>query len=426
MVLTLSFGSGHIRAAQSVVAELQNQMPVVDLRMLDALEECSLFFRAFYVWTYWLMIRYAPKIWQMFFESRLERHDEQTAPVWAWKKGCAKVFDEIRKFQPDAIIACEVGASEIAVIARRARLTNASIVNVITDFEAEPIWVKPEISAYAVANEAVKKQLKIWGADAEKIKVCGIPLHASFGEEHDAEKTRSRFNLDTRPIVLLMGGGMGPTRMSEVAARLLQTGANFQIVALPAKDEKAKTELEKLRNSPTVSLHVVSWTSLVSELMQAADVLATKPGGLTLSEAAACNLPVVLFDAIPGPEEENARWFVEQGAGIKTRGSEETAFEILRLLENPHQRCQMSERAGKLARIDASEKIVNAVLETLDRAEAVEKIFSPSKRLSVYRKMYAAWRKMEARKIYSKQKPSGVIGKEIGVNFKESMRGNRN
>lgn len=426
MILTLSFGSGHIRAAQSIVAELQNQMPEADLKLIDALEECRLFFRAFYVWTYWLMIRYAPGLWNKFFRARLERRDEQSAPVWTWRKGCPEVFENIRRFQPDLIIACEVGASEIAVIARRARLTNAEVVNVITDFEAEPIWVKPEIAMFSVPTNRVAEQLQSWGAEIEKIKVCGIPLDASFGEEHNAEKTRARFNLDARPIVLLMGGGMGPTRMSEVAARLLQTGANFQIVALPAKDEKAKTELEKLQNSPTVSLHVVGWTSLIAELMQAADVLATKPGGLTLSEAAACNLPCVLFDAIPGPEEENARWFVGQGAGIKTRGSEETAFEILRLLENPRERRQMSECAGKLARIDASEKIVNAVLETLANAEAVEKIFSPSKRLSAYRKMSAAWRKMEARKIDSKQKPSGASGKEIGVNFKESMRGNRN
>lgn len=409
MVLTLSFGSGHIRAAQSVVAELQNQMPEADLKMVDALANCRLWFRAFYVWTYWWTIRYAPFVWNKFFHARIERRDEQTAPVWAWEKGCAKVFDEIRKFQPDTIVACEVGASEIAVIARRDCLTNASIVSVITDFAAEPIWVKPEIAAFSVPNNRVAEQLRNWGADARKIKVCGIPLDASFAEKHDTETTRTRFNLDERPIVLLMGGGMGPTRMSEVTARLLQTGKNLQIVALPAKDKKAKAELEKLRDSPHVSLRVVGWTSLIAELMQTADVLATKPGGLTLSEAAACGLPTVLFDAIPGPEEENAKLFVGQGAGIKTRGSEETAAEILRLLENPQRRREMSANVKKLARTEASEKIVNLIIsETLDRKEAVGKIISPSRRLSAYRKMYAAWSRLEAGTIDSKQKQSGA------------------
>jgi processive 1,2-diacylglycerol beta-glucosyltransferase len=415
MLLTLSFGSGHIRAAQSVVAELQNQMPEADLKMIDALEGCKLFFRVFYVWTYWWLIRYAPRLWNKFFRARLERRDEQTAPVRVWRKGCPEVFENIRRFQPDLIVACEVGASEIAVIARRAGLTNAEIVNVITDFEAEPIWVKPEITAFSIPNNRVAEQLQNWGAKPEKIKVCGIPLDASFSKKHDTETTRGRFNLDERPIVLLMGGGMGPTRMSEVAERLVQTGVNLQIVALPAKDEKAKAELEKLQNTPTVSLHVVGWTNFTAELMQAADVLATKPGGLTLSEAAACGLPMVLFDAIPGPEEENAKLFAGQGAGIKTRGSEETAFEILRLLENPRERRQMSANVRKLARTDASEKIVNLILETLDNLPAAGRILSPPKKLSTYRKMYGAWRKLKRRKIFFERKTADLKNRKSDV-----------
>jgi processive 1,2-diacylglycerol beta-glucosyltransferase len=417
MILTLSFGSGHIRAAQSVVAELQNQMPEADLKMVDALDDCRLWFRAFYVWTYWWMIRYAPRLWNKFFHGRIKRLDEQTAPIWVWKKGCAKVFDEIRKFQPDLIVACEVGASEIAVIARRARLTNAEIINVITDFEAEPIWIKAEIARFSVPNERVAEQLRNWGADARKIKVCGIPLDASFTEKHDSDKTRARFNLDDRPIVLLMGGGMGPTRMSRVAEQLLQTGENFQIVALPAKDEKAKVELEKLQNSTTVSLHIVGWTNFTAGLMQAADVLATKPGGLTISEAAACGLPMVLFDAIPGPEEENAKLFAKKGAGVKTRGSKETAFEVLRLLGNLRERRQMSANAEKLARTDASEKIVSLALEMLECSPAVERVFTPPKKLSASRKIYAAWRKLNRRKKVFERKTADLKSRKADGNL---------
>ena len=358
LVLTLSFGAGHVSAAQSVASEFQKQIPECEVRLIDALENCSLAFKAFYVWTYWAMIRYAPHVWEKFFNSRIERDDKQTAPVWIWKKGCRKVFDEIHKFQPDLIVAAEVGASEIAVIARRENLTNAPIVNVITDYEAEPIWVKPEISAYAVATESVKKQLENWGANAEKIEVCGIPLNESFARKHDVNETRKQFNLDKRPIVLLMGGGMGPTRMAEVAARLLQIGKDLQIVALPAKDEKAQAALGKLQNSPTVSLHVIGWTNSIAELMQTAQILATKPGGVTLSEAAACALPLVLFDRIPGPEDANTARFVEAGAAISTENPQETADEIVRLLNDGEQLRAMSSNCRKLARPDAVRRIV--------------------------------------------------------------------
>ena len=189
--------------------------------------------------------------------------------------------------------------------------------------------------------------------------------------------------------------------MSEVAARLLQSDADFQIVALPAKDAKAKAELEKLQDSPTVSLRVVGWTSLIAELMSAADILATKPGGLTLSEAAACGLPCVLFDAIPGPEETNADYFVAHEAGIQTHGSQETAAEILRLLENLLEKTRLAANIKKLARIEASEKIVGIITETL-RCSTAERIFAPSKKLSAYRKAFAVWRKLETRTKESK------------------------
>lgn len=417
LVLTLSFGAGHVRAAQSIVAELERQTPDAEIRLVDALENCSLWFHAFYVWTYYAMIRYAPRLWKYFFESRAARKDEFSAPVWAWRKGCRKVFTVIENFQPDLIAACEVGASEIAVIARRENLTNAEIINVITDFETEPIWVKPEISAFAVANENVKKQLQNFGADAEKIKVCGIPIDADFAVKHDVSETRERFNLDARPLILLMGGGMGPTRMNEVAAFLLQHGENLNVVALAGRDRQAKLRLGKLADAKTVKLTVLIWTNQVAALMQAATILVTKPGGLTLSEAAVCGLPVVLFDAIPGPEEENAEWFVGQGAGIKTRGSEDAASAILRLLENPQIIRQMSGRARKLTRMDASEKIAEIILTTLNSAEEARKIWVPCERLVAYLKMHAACRRLERQTAVTDRKQKNEKEEQFGKNF---------
>ncbi|MGI8469787.1 MAG: MGDG synthase family glycosyltransferase [Pyrinomonadaceae bacterium] len=420
LVLTLSFGAGHVSAAQNVVAEFQKQIPEADLRLLDALKNCSLSFRVFYVWTYWAVIRYAPRVWEKFFNLRLERRDEQTAPVWIWRAGCRKVFDEIQNFQPDLIIAAEVGACEIAVIARRENLTNAEIVNVITDFEAEPIWVKPEISAFAVAAEEVKKQLENWGASAEKIKVCGIPLSRNFAEKHDAEKIKTQFGLDARPIILLMGGGMGPTRMNEVAARLLENGKNLQIVALPAKDEKTKVALEKLRDAETVSLRVVGWTNSIAELMRTAKILATKPGGLTLSEAAACGLPLVLFDPIPGPEEANAARFAQAGAAVSTKNSRETAFEILRLLRDGEKLEAMSASCLALARPNAAREIVELALRKINLSNERNKIRFPPKKLSASRRAFAVWRKLKRRENFRAVFSTDLRRKKSVENFKQS------
>src|SRR5437763_15992201 len=288
LVLTLSFGSGHVRAARALAEELARREPHAEVRVLDALEGCRLAFRAGYVWPYWAMVRYAPALWERFFAARVARMDEQTAPAWAFRRGCPQVSEEIERFAPDAIVAAEVAACEMAVIARRARLTRARVVSVVTDFEAEPVWVKPEVDAYAVADEGVREQLCAWGAPTEKVFVCGIPVGPDFRVRHDDETTRARHGIeDDAPVVLLMGGGMGPTRMDEVAASLCESGVPMNVVAITGLDARVRRRLARIRSTSVgsaqkVKLHVLGWTDDVAALMQAASVLLTKPGGVTL------------------------------------------------------------------------------------------------------------------------------------------------
>src|SRR5689334_11632136 len=127
-ILTLSFGSGHVRAAQAVAAELKRSTPTAEVLLLDALAQARWLFRALYVWPYWAMLRYAPGLWKKFFEARVARRDTRTAPAWAFRYGCPQVFDEIERFQPDTIVAVEVAACEMAALARGAGLTEARLL----------------------------------------------------------------------------------------------------------------------------------------------------------------------------------------------------------------------------------------------------------------------------------------------------------
>src|SRR3989440_11678929 len=109
-----------------------------------------------------------------------------------------------RDWSSDVCSSDLVAACELAAIAKRDGLTRARLVNVITDHEAEPVWVRPEADAYAVADEAVREQLCAWGARAETVTVCGIPTAQSFAARHDRRATRERLGInDDAPIALL-------------------------------------------------------------------------------------------------------------------------------------------------------------------------------------------------------------------------------
>src|SRR5712692_2891286 len=119
LVLPLSFGSGHLRASHAIAKELKDMAPRADVRVVDALADCRSLFRACYEWPYWFMLRYAPALWDRLNTARLEHKYERTAPAWAFRLGCPKVFEAIKDFGPDVIVAAEVAACEIAVIARQ-------------------------------------------------------------------------------------------------------------------------------------------------------------------------------------------------------------------------------------------------------------------------------------------------------------------
>ena len=364
LVLTLSFGSGHVRASQAVAKEILVQEPNANVRVLDALADAHPLFRLGYEWPYWLMLKHAPSLWNRLNSVRHERMHESTAPGWAFRLGCRKVFHQIQTFRPDVIVAVEVAACEISAIATQAKITRAPILSVITDYEAEPIWVKQEAAAFTVADDNGRKELIGWGAPSEKIFVTGIPIDASFSIEHDQQATRLRYGItDELPIVLLMGGGMGPTRMDQVARALAESNAPMHVIAISGHDRRAQRRLRNLRLELPSSLRVLGWTEDVPALMQAAQVLATKPGGLTTLEAASVPVPVVLFDPIPGAELINAKRMVDAGAAVMAPGARQTAHAILSLLEDAPRRNAMAANADRFARPNARRDIATIALE---------------------------------------------------------------
>jgi processive 1,2-diacylglycerol beta-glucosyltransferase len=279
------------------------------------------------------------------------------------------VFRVIVEFAPDVIVAAEVAASEIAVLARRRGLTSAPIVNVVTDHHAEPAWVKREVFAYAVASEAVRDQLREWGARPEGVTVTGIPTAAEFRASSDAASTRLRYHIaHDVPLVVLMGGGMGPTRMDAIADALCASRRPLHVLAVAGRDRRAFATLSRLAHRYPDTLTVRAWIDDVGDVMKAASVLVTKPGGITTAEAAVCGVPMVMFDPIPGPEEHNASRVERTGAGILIRGTQDALAAIEGLLDDPSARAAMSARSAVSGTPAAADMVARLVGEAYDAA----------------------------------------------------------
>ncbi|HEY2933035.1 MAG TPA: hypothetical protein VGK99_14935 [Acidobacteriota bacterium] len=336
LVLTLSFGMGHVSAAQSVAEEWRKQTGSQAL-VWDAIEYFPAWFRLVYVRPYWWMIRYWPSLWRKLFQSRLAEGHRKTFPHFLLKAGARRLLQNISSVRPGLIVAAEVGASEIASIYKSTIDGCVSIAALVTDFQGEPAWVQPGVDIYIVPSAKVAEDLRRWGALPESIEVAGIPVRASF--HANLLRAREDLGLSTgHPVVLLMAGGMGPARLDRIAVELNRlSNEPIQIVAVAGKDQGLLHRLQALR-LPRVTLLVNGWTDHIEQYMAACNLLITKPGALTLAEAEAMSLPTIVFDPLPGPEEENLRSFLGRGAGFTAGNPTEIAQLALDLLRQGFRR----------------------------------------------------------------------------------------
>ncbi len=372
-ILTLGIGSGHVRASSVVALALKDGSADIDVRTLDAIEYAQPWFRWFYVYPYWWMLRYARGLWRRLYDRRQQKNHRGTAPRWVFGWGCRKVLRELRAFAPHLLVVTEIGATEIAALGKRQGWLSAPILAVQTDFQTEPPWVQPEIDFYCVGSEEARSQLIGWGVSLHRILVCGIPIDPVFALPHNKPALLRSLGLAAeRPVVLVMAGGMGPVPLDEVVLSLERCRLPLQVIAVAGHDGEMRARLEGLRGKVALDLRALGWTENVAELMAAADLLVTKPGGLSTSEALAAGLPMVLTHPIPGPEERHARHLVQHGVALHARSSEEIPELVLPLLRSTEKRAAMARRAKELARPDAAHAVAQVGRALLERATYID------------------------------------------------------
>jgi processive 1,2-diacylglycerol beta-glucosyltransferase len=380
-ILTLSVGSGHVRASEVIDRALVEGGEDVEVQILDAIELGRPWFVWVYVHTYWWMLQHAPGLWRRLFDWRQRKQHRSTAPEWVFRLGCAPLFKRLRLFAPHLVIATEIGAAEIAALAKRQGHVSAPILAAQTDFQSEPPWVQSEIDVYCVASDEAKSQLIGWGVSPNRILLCGIPVDPAFALPFDRKEIQQAFGLDPRrPVVLVMGGGMGPMPMEEIIQSLEPCELPLQVMTVAGHDQGLRARLERLKAKSTLTLHSFGWSDRIPELMAAASLLITKPGGVTTSEALAAGLPMILAHPIPGPEERHSRFLEGLGVAVRAYRSSELAQIVSRLLKDSNQLEEMSRRAREVARPDAAHAIAQVSRAMLEKESYIDLLASPPAR----------------------------------------------
>jgi processive 1,2-diacylglycerol beta-glucosyltransferase len=342
LILSCSGGAGHTRAAEA----LHRTAPLTGLPVrtehYDVLDFTSKLFKRLYSESYLQMVNRAPELWGYLYQK------SENKPYK--KKGLIKSFDQfnyrrylrtLRELNPDAIICTHfLPYISISGTLRKSGIT-APIFTVTTDFDVHHLWIDSIIERYFVFHEESAWQLQSKQVPNEKITISGIPVMPEFQFKEKPSIARKELGINTNYFtVMILSGGFGIGRVKDIVEQTVKTLSTFKetkfnLLVVCGKNDTTRAELQAVRFPENINTKIFGFIPNIHKLMDASNILISKAGGLTSSEAMAKSLPMLIIDPIPGQESRNADMILEHGAGWKAINIANLSYKLRRILEIP-------------------------------------------------------------------------------------------
>jgi processive 1,2-diacylglycerol beta-glucosyltransferase len=371
VILSESIGAGHERAAIAIEEALLKHDPdvlVTRLNLLDTFRPLTAkVTRTLYLTT----LARRPNWWGKWYEWHREKEWKGLSRSLVYNVLRKDVGKWLRQLSPDAVI-CTHPLPAFLIGEMKRQGYRIPIATVLTDFDLHGYWTHPEVDLYCVPLQSMADHLnRLHGSS--RVKVTGIPISAAFQAEqtdclHDTEREERNRNR-----VLIMGGGLG-IGILPVVERIVAAGFNSEVTVVCGTNHALRQELQE-RYGERPHVKILGYTRQIAQLMASSDVLVTKPGGLTISEALAMKLPMVLYTPIQGQEWRNGQLMAEAGVALTADTAEEAAGHVQRLLEQRTDLQSMAERTEQIRRPHAAEEVATAVTEMVRGGHSVEDRF---------------------------------------------------
>jgi len=377
LIATVTAGAGHLAAAAALDEAWRALRPSDTIERLDLVKFFSPLHRRIVSDGYVKLVEHAPELWGMMFKvtdnAKLTRRLDKLKRLFP-SASRMRFARFVRQFKPDVVLCTHFLPLETlghmkAEGKKRGRKSAVApiVVSIVTDFEAHALWMTPGVDLYCVAAEETKARVVARGAKPESVIATGIPISARFSRKPDLAATRKTLGLrDDQPVLLVLSGGFGMGPVEEILSELDKVNRQFQTVVVTGRNQELREKIAAQdRKHPT---HILGFASNMDELMGLADLIITKPGGLTSSEALAMGKPLFILNPIPGQEAANSDFLLERGAAAKANRVEDLPYRVEQLL-GTSKLPELARAAKALGKPEAAKEICRAVVE---RANALK------------------------------------------------------
>ncbi|MEG2377728.1 MAG: glycosyltransferase, partial [Clostridia bacterium] len=350
LILSITAGQGHHAAGKSVSDALVAQGATV--QTIDVYKEINRLLYDGVNRGYLFSTKYAPAAYRHFytlFENRDKSGKYSITTLVNMLLG-NKFEHFIEDFAPNAIVCTHIfSAQVINELKRQSRYLDVPTLGIVTDYTLHPFWQDvPYIEYIDLASELLYNKAIRRGIERERLCAFGIPVQEKFSEKIPKAEARERLGLPTDArVALLMAGSMGYGNMAAIADEICSLDMNIQILAVCGRNTRQQKKLLELM--PRDNLHIFGFIDNVDVMMDAADCIITKPGGLTVTEAMAKKLPMILINPIPGQEERNVDFLLNNGIALSVNKSFTVDDAMYYLFECPGRLESIEERLNAIA-----------------------------------------------------------------------------
>ncbi|WP_245588558.1 MGDG synthase family glycosyltransferase, partial [Deinococcus pimensis] len=330
LFLHASLGGGHQKAGEALEQALGQLSPGLNALHVDYLTYLSALERGASAGVYMWWLRHSPATYRYFYHWSNRENAPRVVKGASRTAGLRHMLRDLRRTRPQLVMSSYDAPASLAGTARRLLRTKFLNALLVTDYAAHYHWARQEADVFLVATEGVRRDLARWGIPEERVVVTGIPILSRYTELQNADRAalRRQFGLDEHdPLVLVSAGAQGTYKaVDEVIDACARAGRRVQVLVLAGSGSVGVEEVGG------ATVHRLGYTRFFPELLAASDLVVGKAGGLTVAEATALGVPMLIYRPIPGQEEANARHLEEMGAALWAQSEWELRRDLIALL----------------------------------------------------------------------------------------------
>ena len=364
LLLYISEDSGHHCASVSIEKALHDISADVETQNLNLFNYTNPIMEKVINGAYMSVVKRKPEIWDYLYDNPKVLRQVQKLRERIHKSNTGKLKTLLDEFKPDGVICTQAFPCGLIADYKKTFDVNMPLIGVLTDYAPHSYWIFDSVDRYIVPSLETGKKLIYNGIEPSRILDYGIPIDAKFCRTLIKDDILKKLSLDKNAsTVLVMGGTQGLGPIKELVVLLDRSYLKLNIIIACGTNKKLYRWLSRRGRHFRKKITILPFADNIDELMQASDVIVTKPGGITTAEALAKGLPMVIVNPLPGQEAMNTKFLLSEGVAVKAQEPADVAILLEELLYNKTKLRLMSDRAKSLSKPDSASRIAKLMLE---------------------------------------------------------------